>query len=116
MKFSLHVVSSCINRVELLERLVIPSGFDRYINASSFIPPHGPSEAITSGIGWCSACNNRESHFIEVDFGAEVVVEAIAILRAGGGYVTDYSVEFARSDGDYHCISEGIPNNIVRQL
>ena len=102
------VVSPCIGRIELLESLLI-QGLDRYINASSFIPLHAPSEAITSGIGWCSddlTCDNGESQFIEVDFGAEVIVEAIAILRAGGGYVTRYSVEYAPSDGDYHCISE----------
>ena len=113
-------MSSCINRVELLERLVIPSGLDEYINASSFIHPHVPSEVSTSGIGWCSdnpACDrNGGSQFIEVDFGAEVIVEAIGILRAGGGYVTHYSVEYASSDGDYHCISEGIPSNNVRRL
>ena len=119
MKFPSHTVSSCINRVELLESLLIP-GLDRYINATSFIPPHAPSEARMSGIGWCSddpACDRSgENQFIEVDFGAEVVVEAIAILRAGGGYVTHYSVEYTRSYGDYHCISEEIPNNIVSQL
>ena len=113
------IVSPCINRKELLERLVIPSGLDEYINASSFIPPHEPDEVSTSRIGWCSddpACDNGESQFIEVDFGAEVLIEAIAILRAGGGYVTHYSVEYAGSDEEYHCISERIPSNIVRRF
>ena len=117
--FSLYIVSPCINRIGLLERLVIPTGLDEYINASSFIPPHVPHEVSTSGIGWCSddpACDNGESQFIEVDFGAEVIIEAIAILRAGGGYVTHYSVEYAGSDEEYHCISERIPSNIVRRF
>ena len=111
------VVSPCINRIELLENLLI-QGLERYINASSFILPHAPSEVSTSGIGWCSddlTCDNGESQFIEVDFGAEVIVEAIGILRAGGGYVTHYSVEYAPSHGDYHCINERIPNETVRK-
>ena len=97
---------------------MIPSGLDRYINATSFIPPYLPSEARTSGMGWCSddlACNNTSSQFIEVDFGAEVIIEAVAILRAGGGFVTHYSVEYAGSDRDYHCISEQTTNESVRQ-
>ena len=112
------VVSPCINRIELLENLLI-QGLGRYINASSFIPPHVPHEVSTSGIGWCSddpACDNGKSQFIEVDFGAEVIIEAIAILRAGGGYVTHYSVEYAGSDEAYHCISNRISNKTVRKL
>ena len=104
--------------MELLERLLIPSGLDRYITATSFNPPYSPSEARTSGIGWCSddlTCNSAERQFIEVDFGAEVIIEAVAILRAGGGYVTHYSVEYARSDREYHCVSNGISNEFVRE-
>ena len=118
MHFFLIIVSQCINRVELLERLLIPSGLGRNINASSFIPPYLPSEVRTSGIGWCSddlACNNEESHFIEFDFGAEVIIEAVAILRAGGSYVTHYNIEYAGSDGDYHCIGERVANEFVRR-
>ena len=88
------------------------------INASSFILPYSPSEAGTSGIGWCPddlACNNGESHFIEFDFGAEVIIEAVAVLRAGGSYVTHYNIEYAGSDRDYHCIGEGVSNEPVRQ-
>jgi len=111
------IVSICQNRVELLERLLIPSALDRYINATSFIQPHLPSEARVSGIGWCSdtlACGSAEHQFIKVDFGAEVVVEAVAVLRAGGDYVTHYSVEYAGSDERYHCISERMSNETVR--
>ena len=89
-----------------------------YVNATSFISPYSPSEARTSGIGWCSddtTCNNStERQFIEVDFHNEVIIEAVAIFRAGGSYVTHYSVEYAGSDRDYHCISNGISNKFVR--
>ena len=105
--------------MELLEGLLIPSGLDRYINATSFVPPYLPSEARISGIGWCSddlTCDSAERQFIEVDFGAEVIIEAVAILRAGGGFVTHYSVEYAGSDRDYHCISDKVSNASVRQL
>ena len=115
---SLYTASPCINRVELLEELLITSGLDRHINATSFIPPHSPSEARTSGIGWCSdnlACNNGERQFIEVDFGAEVVIEAVGILRAGGSYVTHYSIEYAGLDRDYRCIDERMSNDTVRK-
>ena len=108
------VVSPCINRIELLEQLR-PS---MYLNATSFIPPYSPSEARTSGIGWCSdylTCNNAERQFIEVDFGAEVIIEAVAVLRAGGGYITHFSVEYAGSDKEYQCIRERISNESVRQ-
>ena len=110
-------VSPCINRIELLERL-ISLEFDRHINATSYIPSYLPSEARTSGIGWCSddfTCDNTERQFIEVDFGAEVILEAVAILRAGGRFVTHYNVEYAGSDRDYHCIGEGILNESVRK-
>jgi len=106
-----------VNRVELLETLLISSGLDRYINATSFIQPHLPSEARVSGIGWCSdylTCDSTERKFIEVDFGAEVVVEAVAVLRAGGGYVTHYSVEYAGSDRMYRSISERMSSDTVR--
>ena len=90
----------------------------RNINATSFIPPYSPSEVRTSGIGWCSddlACNNGESDFIEIDFGAEVIIEAVAVLRAGGSYVTHYNIKYAGSDRDYHCIGKGMSNESVRK-
>ena len=114
----MYIVTPCINRLELLERLLLPSE-NRYITATSFIPPYSPSEARTSGIGWCSndlICNsnNTERQFIEVDFGAEVIIEAVAILTVGGSYVTHYSVEYAGSDRVYHCVSEQITDQSVR--
>ena len=71
-------------------------------------------------MGWCSddlTCNKAGSQFIEIDFGAEVIIEAVAILRVGGSFITHYSVEYAGSDRarDYHCISEQTTNESVRQ-
>ena len=98
--------------------MLISSRLGNYINATSFIPPHLPSEATTSGIGWCSddlACSSEERQVIEIDFGAEVTLEAVAILRAGGSYVTHYSVEYAKSNRDFQCISGQFTNESVRQ-
>ena len=95
--------------------MLLPSELEDYFNATSFISPYSPSEATTSGIGWCSAdltCNSAERQFIEVDFGAEVIIEAVAILRAGGSYVTHYIVEYAGSNRNYRCVR--ISNETVR--
>lgn len=119
MAFFSVTVSQCVHRVGLLERLLISSALDRYINATSFISPYLPSEARVSGIGWCSddvTCNiNEERQFIEIDFGAEVMIEGVTILKAGGGYVTHYHVEYARSDKTYHCISDRSSSETVSQ-
>ena len=114
-----YIALPCISREGLLKKLLLPSELNRYLNSTSFIPPYSPSEARTSGIGWCTAdltCNNAERQFIEVDFGDEVIVEAVAILRAGGSYVTEFSVEYAGSDGDYHCISGLTTDESVSKL
>ena len=95
--------------------MLISSELESYITATSYISPYLPSQARTSGFGWCAACSSTESQSqaIEVDFGAEVIIDGIAILRAGGGYVTHYNVEYAGlEDRDYHCIR--ISNEIVR--
>ena len=56
---------------------------------------------------------NAESQFIEVDFGAEVIVEAIAIIRVGGSCVMQYYVQYAGSDREFHCATEKSSNNTV---
>ena len=102
-----------INR--LLLRTELESG--KHINATSFAEPYFPFEARVPRIGWCSddftVCNNTERQFIEVDFGAEVIVEAVSILRVGGSCVKQYSVQYARSDREFHCVSEKSSNNTV---
>ena len=84
---------------------------NKHITATSFTPPYYPNKAIISEIGWCS--DDTESQYIEVDFGAEVIVEAIAILRVGGSCVQKYYVQYARSDEEFHCATEKSSNNTV---
>ena len=43
--------------------------------------------------------------YVLVDFGAEVVVEAIGTAAASNGhYLESYTVEYARSDGRYYTV------------
>ena len=64
----------------MINRLLLHTELHRHINATSHTPPYYPHEARISRIGWCSddiaKGNSNESQFIEVDFGAEVIVEA----------------------------------------
>ena len=70
-----------------------------------------------SRIGWCpddmAMRNSAGSQFIEVDFGAEVIVEAIAIPMAGGSCVKQYHVQYAGSDREFHCATEKSSNSTV---
>ena len=80
---------------------------DASITASS--SSHPPSEARMSGYGWCadSTCPvGSESYYLQVDFGTEVVVEAIAIgsdYTVFHHYVTKYYVEYGsdKNQGQY---------------
>ena len=119
-------VSSCANRVELLEKLLVPSAFntldvlDQYIysTASSTSSAYSPTQVVISGNGWCSdgmTCNSAkdQDQYIEVDFNSEVVVEAILVLGTDKSLVTHYSVEYAGSDTEYHSINERTSNKTV---
>ena len=67
-----------------------------------------------SSSGWCSVslgsmCEGNISTAMEqyllVDFGAEVVVEAIGTAAASNGnYLESYMVEYARSDGQFFSV------------
>ena len=86
------------------------------VTSTSANEQYKPVKAIKSDIGWCSdysQCSITQDEYIEIDFGAEVVVEAISILQAAGGYVTQYFVEYARSDRVFDCIREQFSNQIV---
>ena len=91
-----------------------------HIIATSHTPPYYPHEARISRIGWCSddiaKGNSNESQFIEVDFGAEVIVEAIAVLRVGGSCVKKYYVQYAGSDREFYCATERSSNSTVRYV
>ena len=119
-------VSSCAHRVELLEKLLVPSAFnaldelDHYIysTASSTSSTYSPTQVVISGNGWCSdgmTCNSAkdQDQYIEVDFNSEVVVEAILVLGIEKSLVTHYSVEYAGSNGEYHRIRERTSNETV---
>ena len=68
-----------------------------------------------SSNGWCSVslgsmCEGNISQAMEqyllVDFGAEVVVEAVGTAAASNGnYLESYMVEYARSDGQFFTVS-----------
>ena len=71
---------------------------DERMTASSFNDPYTPPQARLSGIGWCSA--STDDVYIEIDFGAELVVEAIVILPNNQTfYVMRYMLQYAGSDG-----------------
>ena len=68
-----------------------------------------PSEARMSGYGWCADSNSTctvvsERQYLQVDFGAEVVVEAISIRHASfyHHYVTEYYVEYGSNKSQFH--------------
>ena len=70
--------------------------------------PYPPSEARMSGDGWCaqSMCTvGSESQYLQVDFGAEVVVEAIAIGHVDTFYVTKYYVEYGSDLSLLQCVA-----------
>ena len=98
--------------------MLLRTELHRHINATSYTPPYYPYEARILRIGWCSEdvamCDNKESQFIEVDFGDEVIVEAIAILRVGGSCVKQFHVQYAGSDGKFYCATEKSSNSTVR--
>ena len=90
---------------------------DRRISDSSSGNNNGPSQARLSGTGWCSEnrCNippTRE--YLEIDFGAELVVEAILIANDSKGfYVTEYMLEYAGSDGMYENVISNASSSTV---
>ena len=70
-----------------------------------------PSEAKLSGNGWCaqSMCTvESEGQYLQIDFSAEVVVEAISMERAKYfHYVKKYYVEYGSNESEvYHAISK----------
>ena len=83
---------------------------DHRITSSSSSPYHPPSEVRMSGDGWCaqSMCTvQSESHYLQVDFGAEVVVEAIEIANVYDGivHVTKYQVEYGSNLNQLYCVN-----------
>ena len=92
---------------------------DNRITSSSFNSSHAPSEARMSRDGWCadheSICEvESDDHYIQIDFGAEVVVEAIAIDGVeDNGYVTEYYVEYGLDEEELYCVISEESNETV---
>ena len=90
---------------------------DERITASSFDPLHPPSQARLSGTGWCSenTCNSQMiDEYLEINFGAELVVEAIIMAsNTEGFYITEYTMEYAGTDGMYEYVISEASNNTV---
>ena len=89
---------------------------DDRITSSSFIENYSSSEARMSRNGWCteSVCDGVEDNqYIQVDFGAEIVVEGIAIDHVGGVYVTEYYVEYGSDVNELHCVISEESNGSV---
>jgi len=90
---------------------------DDRITATSFDTSHPPSQARLSGSGWCSAnaCNSQPGDvYLQIDFGAELVVEAVAVASNSEGlYVTQYMLEYAGADGMYEYIKDEASNSTV---
>ena len=106
---SLYVGTPCNLRIPLLNYNYTNAN----INATSSMDYYTPSEARITDNGWCaeSMCRVKsERQYLQVDFGAEVVVEAIAIGIVDSRrhhYVREYHVEYGSNESQsYHVISE----------
>jgi len=89
------------------------------ITSSSHTQGHSPSEARMSGNGWCAemVCPmETEDHYLQVDFGAEVVVEAIAIDSVDNLYVTEFYVEYGLDENQLYCVTSEAFNETVKCL
>ena len=97
----LHVATPCTLQIPLLKYIT-----DANISATSFMHDYTPSQARMSGDGWCaqSTCTvGSQRQYLQIDFDAEVVVEAISIERARYfHYVTEYYVEYGSNESQVH--------------
>ena len=105
----------CILQIPLLEFIT-----DANISATSFMQYYGPSEARMSGDGWCADGNSTCTvgsgrQYLQVDFGVEVVVEAISIRHANYyyNYVKEYYVEYGSNASQLHCVISKDSNTVV---
>ena len=81
---------------------------DGRIFATSYLPLHPPREARMMGKGWCAdrvdmGAVESANQYLQVDFGAELIVEAISIGNVNGSFhVTRYYVEYASNTKELH--------------
>ena len=119
-----YIATPCNDRRPLLDDEAVdfemPFHLRGQITSSSSYPNYPPSEARMSGDGWCadSICSTgSEGHYLQVDFGAEVVVEAISIENANQGYyVTKYYVVYGLDVNQLHCVISEESNGTVSDL
>lgn len=120
----LYTATPCINRQPSLDNEMFVFVPDNQITSSSYMEDHTPSDARMPRDGWCanheSICeveSDDHDHYIQIDFGAEVVVEAIAINGVeGNGYVTEYYVEYGLDVDELYCIISQESNETVSIL
>ena len=112
----------CNNRHPSLDSELFVFVPDGQITSSSYMEDHTPSDARMSRGGWCasreSICEvESDDHYIQIDFGAELVVEAIAIDGVeGNGYVTEYYVEYGLDVEELYCVISQESNEAVSTL
>jgi len=118
------VATPCNDRRPLLDGEVVDLevpfhllfGNDR-ITSSSHTQGHSPSEARMSRNGWCAemVCPmETQDHYLQVDFGAEVVVGAIAIGSVDNNlYVTRFYVEYGLDENQLYCVTSEAFNETV---
>ena len=77
-------------------------------HATSHLPLYPPHEARMLGKGWCAdtvdmGAVESANQYLQVDFGAELIVEAISIGSVNGSfYVTRHYVEYASNTEEFH--------------
>ena len=115
---TVHTATPCNDRHPLLNGEIVDLK----------VPFHLRDNRITSspsiysgseGDGWCaqSMCTvESENYYLQVDFGAEVVVEAISITRSISNnhyQVTEYQVEYGSDLNYLYCVTSEESNDNV---
>ena len=118
--YSICTATHCVNPQPLLDGELFETELqlvtDNRITSSSSIGYYTPSEARMSGDGWCaeSICEiGSDNHYLQIDFGAEVVVEAIAIDSVANFYVTEYYVQYGLDVNELYCMISEESNGSV---
>jgi len=114
----ISLATPCRTPINLLDNEIFDYQLviDERITASSFDPLHPPSQARLSGSGWCfaNACNTQPGNeYLQIDFGAELVVEAITVANISGGHVKQYKLEYAEANSIYEYVNSEATNSIV---
>ena len=121
----LHVVTPCESRIPLLNYDYGNPHLNSvsYGQISATSDNYSPSHATMSGDGWCGdnqdVCTvmDSPSQYLQVNFGAEMVVEAVAIAKRYYHYVTKYYVKYGSNTSHfYYAISDDSSKNVSYKL